>query len=645
MHYYEVLIASGLYHGQEPLTYSSDIKLAPMTAVTVSLRQRTVAGFIVRETNKPTFEVKPIKSLVSDRALPRHCLALAEWLCDYYACSPSEALRQFAPSRPPIRANKSAGAFEEAVAQLQLDAPLTPEQKQSIKAIKTSPSATVLLHGDTGSGKTRVYLELAKEVLAAGRSVLLLTPEISLTTQLALSAKQFLNSPQFVLHSRLSTAQRKKIWLGILEANEPIVVIGPRSALFSPVANPGLVVLDEAHEPAYKQEQNPRYHSARVASQLANLTGCKVVLGSATPLVSDYYLAQSKKAIVRMHQINKGAHSSADISLVDLRDRSNFSRDAHLSNHLLDDIKTTLSAKKQIIIYLNRRGSARVIVCQKCGWRMTCPNCDIPMVYHADEHFARCHTCGRHEPPPMTCPSCGSSEITYRSVGTKALTDTLSKLFPHARIQRFDSDNGAGEQLEELYSSVVRGDFDILVGTQVLAKGLDLPKLGLVGIVAAETALALPDYTAEERSFQLLYQVIGRVGRGHGKGKVVIQSYDPDSILIQSASKRDWLAFYKYCLDERRDFRFPPFSFLMRLVVKRSSVQKAEVAAEKLQKQLRGLGLKVEVIGPSPSFYGRRGQNYYYQLVVKAKDRSQLLKLARQVPTDWQIDLDPIDLL
>ena len=347
-----------------------------------------------------------------------------------------------------------------------------------------------------------------------------------------------------------------------------------------------------------------------------------------------------------MTQQALGGHpQDVRIEVIDLKDRSNFGSNYYLSKKLIEDINSNLSAGKQVMLYLNRRGSARVILCTVCGWQDLCPNCDVSLVYHADTHLARCHICGFAHAPPAACPSCGNPDIIYKSIGTKALADQVEKLFPDRVVKRFDSDNIAGENLNEVYGDLLSGKVDILVGTQLLAKGLDLPRLGLVGIISAESSLSMPDYTAEERTFQLLYQVIGRVGRGHAKGEVVVQTYEPDSIIIQTAVKRDYAKFYEHSLLERQAFRFPPFSYLMKLIIRRATVKGAEAASDRLRDTLIAAGLPVEVIGPTPAFYARRGRNFYYQLVVKSKDRDHLIELTKIIPSDWQIDLDPSDLL
>lgn len=647
MRFYEVLVADSKYKSDLPLTYSAPEVLKAGIVITVELKKRPVTAFVLKEVPRPDFATKPIKKIFSSSILPLHCLILAEWISGYYLCPLGEVLRQFAPSKPTLRKSLQIEVLNSQLTdQLGLELPLTDEQQQALNKIKKSPSTTILLHGETGSGKTRVYLELAKQTLNHGKSVFLLTPEISLTAQLAHTAGQQLSSPIYVLHSRLGVAKRKQIWQKILEASEPLVVIGPRSALFSPVKDPGLIVIDEAHEPAYKQEQSPYYHAVRVASQLGVITGSKVILGTATPSVNDYYLASKHQAVVRMlKQAASGSLHEVETKVIDIKNRTNFTQNNYLSNYLIDAIRTTLSAKKQVIIYLNRRGTARLILCSNCSWQLLCPNCDIPLIYHADSHLVRCHICGHNEQPPLACPVCANPDVIYKSIGTKALVESIAKLFPEYRIQRFDSDSTHDEAAHIIYSQMLSGEVDIMVGTQLLAKGFDLPKLGLVGIVAAETSLALPDYTAEERTFQLLYQIIGRVGRGHVSGRVVVQSYNPDNPAVKAAIARNWDAFYSQVIKERQMFRFPPFSYLLKLTCRRATSPGAEKAALNLKSDLLSIGLAVEIIGPSASFYARRGKYYYFQLVVKSKDRNHLVKLAQKVPANWMIDLDPTDLL
>ena len=645
MQYYEVIPADSHYRNNTPLTYGYDGFLAKLTLVTIPLKNRLVTGIVLAKIAKPDFTVRPVKTVLSSTPLPGHCFKLAKWLSDYYCVSLSEALAQYSPAKTVVRRANTSLEVLSAQTVINVDEPLTCDQEQALSQINTRKTQTVLLHGETGSGKTRVYIELAKKTLRDGKSVIILTPEISLTTQLATNIGRSLDCPVFIVHSQLSQAARKKIWFKILESNEPSIIIGPRSAIFSPVRKIGLIVVDETHEPAYKQDRSPRYLTTRVASQLGIVTGSTVVFGSATPSITDYYLASEKLQVIRMTQPAVGRNVKVKTEIVDIKDRSNFRLSPYLSNCLLDAINTTLSAKKQVMIYLNRRGSSRLVMCTSCGWQLVCPNCDIPLVYHADQHLARCHICNFQQAPPTNCPKCSNPDLIFKTIGSKALYEEVRKCFPNSSVSRFDGDNAPGERLNDVYSKLVSGKIDILVGTQMIAKGLDLPKLGLVGVVAAESSLGLPDYSSEERAFQLLYQVAGRVGRGHGDGHLVIQSYDPSNIIITAAAKRDYLSFYNYVLAERKTFKFPPFAYLMQLVCRGSTEASARSSANNLKSKLAALGYRVEFIGPSPMFYARRGNNYYYQLVVKSKQRSYLQDLAKQVPTSWQIDLDPTDLL
>ena len=407
-----------------------------------------------------------------------------------------------------------------------------------------------------------------------------------------------------------------------------------------------MIVVDEAHDQAYKQEQAPYYHALRVAGQLAHIHKAKLILGSATPTIAEYALAKAKKIpIIRLVEKPAGKNTEKQISLVDLKDREQFGSNPHLSSLLLGEMQKTLNNKSQILILLNRRGTARLMLCQSCGWQALCPNCDLPLTYHADKHRLQCHTCGHTARVTSSCPDCHGTELIFKGIGTKSLTDELRKAFPDARIQRFDTDNVKAERLEQHFPAIANGDVDILVGTQMLAKGLDLPNLTLVGVVVADTNLYFPDYTAEEQTYQLLTQVIGRVGRGHKAGTVVIQSYSPKSTAIQAALKQDWDSFYAQQIDERQIYGFPPFYHTLKLSCTRATSASAQTTAQKLADSLRHSGLRIEIIGPAPSFYERVGGKYRWQLIIKAKQRGELLKVLNLLPANWTHDLDPLNLL
>ena len=644
MFYYFVWVRSHKYHGHEPLTYAADRQLATGSIVQVEMRGELVLGIISGPTTQPRFQTKPIAKALGLPPLPPHLLKVAQWLLLYYPAPLGIISQQLIPGSFSDKqlAMAAPGAFP--APDLAPLPPLTADQTAAIATMQHTN--TYVLHGQTGSGKTRIYIELAAGALAKGRSSIILTPEISLTAQLAASFQTVYGSRVIVMHSQQAPAERQKAWLDCLRATEPVIIIGPRSALFSPVAKLRLIVLDESHEAAYKQEQAPQYQTGRVASYLAPLAHATLVLGSATPSVSDYYLAtERKKPIIRLSELAR-ASSATDkrVTLVDMKDRDQFSRSRLLSQPLIKAIESSLTAGEQSLLYLNRRGTARIVLCENCGWQATCPHCDVPLTYHGDKHELRCHSCDYHTFSPTSCPECGHTDIIFKTAGTKAIVDEVTKLFPSARIARFDTDNHKAERFEQHYEAVKNGDVDILVGTQLLAKGLDLPKLSVLGIVLADTSLYMPDFSAQERTYQLLTQVLGRINRGHVAGQAIIQTYHPEHPILRDAIQDDYAAFYERELAERQQFFFPPFCYLLKLSCRRASSSAAEAAADKLRAEIEG-AYRVRVEGPAPSFYEKLQGKFQWQLIVKAVDRGELLKVIEHLPANWSYDIDPVDLL
>ena len=644
MYFYEVLVSSQRYHGVEPLTYSSEKPLIIGIVVTIPMGRQTVLGIISSEVQKPVFVTKSILNAVTDTPVPYELVQLHAWLMSYYP-GPSGLITQlFLPSSLASSARKKTETTKSLPEAIGLPK-LTAEQNSTIGKIQQG-TGSFLLHGDTGTGKTRVYVELTKSQLELGNSALILTPEIGLTPQLAQSLEQSFPGRVIIVHSTQTSAERRDSWQRIHATTEPVVVIGPRSALFAPIHNLGVIMVDEAHDGAYKQEQMPYYQATRVAAQLAHLHKAKLVLGTATPLVHDYYAFSAKQLpILRMEESATANTVEAIVDVIDLTKREHFSRSPWLSNQLVAQIEESLGEKNQSLVFLNRRGTARLVLCQNCGWQATCPRCDLPLTYHGDHHHLRCHTCGYTTSTPNTCPECDSTDIQFKSVGTKTIVDELTRLFPKAKIQRFDSDTKKADRLEQHYESVKAGEVDILVGTQMLSKGLDLPKLAVVGVVIADTSLYFPDYTADERTFQMLRQVIGRVGRGHTKGHVVIQTYSPDSATIQSAVSRDYASFYEAQLAERKLYRFPPFYFMLKVSLERASQPAVTKAAQDLAEQILRSGAAIELSGPAPAFVERTAGKYRWQIVIKAKQRAELLKVIALLPKTCSYDIDPSHLL
>ena len=644
--YYRVLVASQRYHKPDPLTYEWDKPLPIGTIVEIPLQKQQVLGVVVESSTRPKFKTKGISSIIAVGAISPQSLKLMKWLAEYYPSPSGSTNGLFVPSYLSGKAVIEQSPTEPNPAPKTKPPKLTSDQARAIKAIESASGHSVLLHGDTGSGKTRVYLDLAQKNLQAGRSVIVLTPEIGLTPQLQESFINSFGDKVFLLHSGMTAKQRRDAWLTIQSRSRPTVVIGPRSALFSPLKNIGLIVLDEMHDSAYKQEQAPYYAASRVAGKLAELHSAKLILGSATPPVADYYVfEQHKLTIVRMKGSAISGNHQVTTDIIDLKDRAHFTKSSWLSNSLLEAIENAVSKKEQVLLFLNRRGTARIILCGVCGWQALCPRCDLSLTYHGDSHRMICHTCGHSEAAPSSCTVCGSSDIIFKSAGTKTIVTELERLFPKSTIKRFDSDLKKSERLQANFESVKTGQVDILVGTQMLGKGLDLPKLSVVGVVLADTSLSFPDYTAEERTYQMLNQVIGRVGRGHRAGRIVLQTYHSDSRLIKQALAKDYENFYEDQIKERSRFGFPPFCYLLKLNCTRRSQAGAQKSAKAVFEDLSANHEQIEIIGPSPAFSEKALGSYTWQLVVKSTKRSRLTDIIGRLPANWNYDIDPANLL
>ncbi|MFZ1249210.1 MAG: primosomal protein N' [Candidatus Saccharimonadales bacterium] len=646
MYYYEILVGDLQFHGKAALTYASEQALLPGSVVRIALRSRSVLGIVTTEVPEPSFAAKPIAAIARIPPLPATTLPLIHWLQRYYPAPFGSIVRQFLPPStafPRLIANDQAGTKEPTPTPLPS---LTTEQMNALQQIGSK--GYHLLHGITGSGKTRVYIEATRRALEKGKSVIILTPEIGLTAQTVQSFQQALPQRLYLLHSRMTAAARRDTWYKIANASKPVIVLGPRSALFAPVHNLGLVVIDEAHDQAYKSETAPYYRAERVAARLAQLNQACLLSGSATPNIEDYYVASAKKRpIITLEQLAKQPVEGSEnqIHIVDMCDKSLHTRSSILSNQLIEAVQKALSEQSQSLLFLNRRGTASAILCSDCGWQLVCSHCDLAMTYHGDSHQTRCHICGRTAPLPTSCLDCHGSDILLKTIGTKAVVDEVNRLFPQARVHRFDTDSPKPEQIENQLEMLQSGAIDIIIGTQMITKGLDLPKLSVVGILSADSSLLIPDYTANERTFQLLTQVLGRVGRGHRASQVVVQSYNPAHPTIVAATQQDWAGFYEQELRERQLFHFPPYVFLLRLTCLRASSASAEKTAMKLKKQIQKEHPGLIVEGPSPTFHPRESGKYKWQLIVKSPQRTKLTHLIECLPSGWQHDIDPANLL
>ena len=555
---------------------------------------------------------------------------------------------------------------------------LTDAQARAARRIGQHVAAqdgkTLLLHGVTGSGKTEVYLDAVAQTLAAGRSALILLPEIGLTAQiLDLFKARFGEEDVAVLHSALSLGERHDEWRRI-KNGEARVVVGARSAVFAPVTHLGLIILDEEHDGSYKQDTTPRYHARDVAQRRALQTGAPVLLGSATPSLESFY-----KAEIGEYELLSLARRIDDrplppVQIVDLRDemapkekpkRRKPDEPAPeppppsvLGSSLSDAMRTRLAKREQIILFLNRRGFASFLLCRDCGFTFRCPNCDVSLTYHHGASLLQCHHCDHQRRVPPTCPKCGGLRLRPFGLGTERVEQAVAQTFPAARTLRMDRDTMArkGAHAETL-RAFRRGEADVLVGTQMIAKGLDFPNVTLVGVVSADTALNIPDFRAAERAFQLLTQVAGRAGRGKTPGQVIVQTFTPEHESVQRAATHDFLGFYADALPQRRELGYPPFSHMANAVFTDEDEGLAQGRARRLAEALHEVidieGAQAQVLGPVACPLARLRGRYRWHLALRCPEKPALLALLRTAlasltateRSGLSLDIDPLTML
>jgi primosomal protein N' (replication factor Y) len=639
MRYYEIGVGVERHWKSAVFTYSSETTLAVHEIVRVPFGKVKKPGIVLREVKKPTFVAKPVMSSFGVAA-EKETLDFMRWFKDFYGVQNSELYGQLLPNFIGNHSAKDTSSKEHS--DKRPDNTLSTAQQKAFDAIVKSDTPTVL-RGITGAGKTRIYIELIKKTVDEGKSVLFLYPEISLTTQLTEEIKKHV--PALVFHSNMTNKQRSELWHQVAAAKGPTVVAGPRSALFLPHKNLGIVIVDEAHEQSYKQDNDVRYSGLLVAGGLAKVHGAKLVLGSATPPINETELVlKNGGSIVELTEKAIASDYSRKVHISELKDTDQFKKHPLMSDKLIESMGKNIKSSKQTLLFINRRGTAKLLLCEACEWQFECEACDLPMTYHHDIHRMVCHTCGNKQQPVNMCPECGE-KTTIHSLGSKALVEEVSKLFPAAKIARFDSDNTKSDSFAERYNEVHSGLVDIVIGTQQLAKGLDLPKLKTVAVLQADLSLHFPDYSSNERTFQLLSQVIGRVGRGHGDAEVYVQTYQPNNPVIQQAIGEDWTKFRENELKERSVHKFPPDYFVAKLLFREKTYDKAQTAADKTASRIRKSTVDVLVDGPLPSFYGKRGGYYYVQIHLKSKKRSALLTACKLAPTTAIKDLDAATLL
>lgn len=511
---------------------------------------------------------------------------------------------------------------------------LTIHQEEAYKAIKIAfkINQTTLLKGITSSGKTEIYVKLIKEVLESNRQVLYLLPEIALTTQLIERLQFYFGEYLAVFHSKYSMNERVEVWNNVLENKQKAqLILGARSSMFLPFSNLGLIIVDEEHEPSFKQyDPAPRYHARDASIVLANVHEAKVLLGSATPSIETYYNAQQGKyGLVELNR-RYGDVLLPEIELVDIKEKHRKKRmTGHFSDRLIEMIAEALENKEQVILFQNRRGYAPVIECETCGVSPQCPQCDVSLTFHSYRKELRCHYCGYRHPMQSNCGACGSEKLNDKGFGTEQIEMELAELFPDTNIGRMDLDSTRGKYgYQKIIGKFQAQEIDILVGTQMLSKGLDFANVSLVGIMNADNMLNFPDFRAHERSYQLMVQVSGRAGRDKKRGKVAIQTFNPYHQIVQQVSTNDYENMFKEQLDERWQYHYPPFFRLIKITLRHKDFNRVDEGSHWLGKSLGNI-FKENVLGPStPSISKIR--NYYIRTIIIKIPHKQSLKVTKE---------------
>lgn len=709
--YYEVIIEHASLQLNQSFTYSWNQKIEPGVRVCVPFRGKNIIGLIVeRHPARPEadFRILSILEVLDDEPLlcPQ-LMDLASYVADLTLSPLMSVVRTMLPSayKPsssaarlvyddwivpvpaglPVRlspkqqqalsalsqeclaseARKTWGysviralldkgvvKLEKRVRQMQLASSVSPSpwpilrpaQQQALQAIQQSDNPAVLLHGVTGSGKTEVFFALAREVLDQGKQVLLLVPEIGLTPMMIRRVQSRFQEPLVIYHSRLNAAEAADQYRQV-RAMKAGIVIGTRSACFLPFDNLGLIIMDEEHDASYKQDSMPKYHARDVVLKRAQMAGCKVIMASATPCLESY--SRAVKGVYQLVEMKERiADSMPSIHLVDMKLETSYGA---LSLPLIEKIKDRLAKKEQVILLLNRRGYIPIARCTKCQEPLLCEDCGIPLSFHKVEHALVCHICGRHYPVPERCPSCGNPEFSDLGTGTQRLEETLMELFPAAKVVRMDADSTRGKNAHATLLDRFEMEGDILLGTQMVAKGLDFERVTLTGIINADSALARADYRASEVCYQMLEQASGRAGRGQYPGEVLIQTYNPDHYVMQFILHHDYRGFFVREMKYRHLGMYPPYLFMATLVFHHADLNAALQAASRARGWLESQGAKVY----GPIELTMRKKIFRVRLLIKEKDHQRLQDLLWRY-THWhkeqlkslkyELNIDPVSL-
>ena len=649
-----------------PDNMRSDIKIGQPVSVPFGPK-RKIKGYIAGFSNylEEGIKAKYIDEILDTEPLfTLEYLKLIEWVANYYFCDLPTVLKTALPQkffeknvknyRKPRKENAALQKNEE-----NKEHKLSPEQQKVYEEIKHVNAQNSLLYGITGSGKTEIYFKLIEDTIKEGKNVLFMAPEIALVSQLTMrTIKRFGADKVAIWHSSISEAEKYSVWQK-LRRNEIKILFGARSAVFAPIKNLGLIIIDEEHDTSYKQTMpNPRYCAKHVAKELAKLHGAKIISGSATPDVESFWEAQNTNSLFELKNRYNNAQLP-DVSIVDMKSERVDGNPGIFSRTLINRTKETIERGEQVIFLINRRGFSTYTQCMECAQVLECKKCAIPLIYHSQTNSWRCHYCGYEVKHPK-CENCGSEELENFGTGSQRVEEIAKKIFEGMSVARLDSDslNKKNEHIKIL-QKFQNGEINILIGTQMIAKGLDNPNVTLVGVINADLSFNLPDYRSSERGFSLLTQVAGRSGRGGHKGKVIFQTYNPQNLFLQKAKEQDYISFFEKEKELRQEYDYPPYSKIIRIIISSKEEFKAEHAcleiATHLENYIKKLSLneRIIVLGPTPCVIGKIRGEWRYNILIKnkleQKGHDTVLGFLRKIilPNDIKMitDVDPSDIL
>ncbi|HAF86609.1 MAG TPA: primosomal protein N' [Sphaerochaeta sp.] len=623
--------------------------------VVVPFGKREMTGYVIGVTDsfEATYQLKEIKRVIDKESLYGEAsVSLSLWMSRFYLCSQGEALSMMIPGGRRDSSTPALSVDDDETIREVMN--LSVDQQQAVSAILTQKALMYYLYGITGSGKSEVFLRCTEAMIEQGKAVIYLVPEITLTHQLARQVTNRFANKVAILHSALTPSQRLKQWKRI-KSGEVLFAIGARSAVFAPFENLGMIILDEEHENSYKSGNTPRYHARQVAQQRCREEGAVLVMGSATPSLEAWSMIKKGQVTELRLDSRVGGGVPPKVSVVDMQGEKHT-----ISGKLLHEIKTVLDRKKQVILFLNRRGFSYFFHCKSCGYDMQCPHCSVSLTFHQGKGEMVCHYCGYRRKPIQVCPECHSLDVGYSGFGTEMVEQDIRMFFPQASIQRLDTDSAKDKKhMQEVLDQFRKGELDILLGTQMVAKGLNFPGVELVGIVLADSGMNIPDFRSQERTFSLLMQVSGRAGRYNDQGQVIIQTFHPDNAAVQYALHREVDAFFDQELTMRKQTGFPPHTRLINLVLRGRNKEKVSSEADKLE------GLLEAAIAsykgkPSPSVLcnsecplEKIASNWRYHLLVMGEDASSAHKVVSHVLEHYsapsgiyiEVDIDPLQML